>query len=122
MSDRLFPDASVNVKVSATGRGFRNAGGLDEQVIKPSFPRQLSDFHEQVFPQRTADAAVRHFDELFLDPVERGSTLGDELCVYVDLAHVIDDDSHALSFAILQDVVEQGGFPGSKETRQHGNG
>ena len=47
------------------GHGLADSGGLDQQIIKPTFPGQLVDFNHEVFPQRAANATVGHLDEGF---------------------------------------------------------
>ena len=45
---------------------FGDASGFDHQLVEMSFARQLRHFHQQVFAQRAADAAVAHLDQLFI--------------------------------------------------------
>jgi hypothetical protein len=45
---------------------------------------------------------------------------GDEGCVDVHLAHVVDDHSDSPAVPVRQDVVEQGGLAGAEEAGQHG--
>ena len=104
------------------GERFGNAGRFDEQVIEASFAGEARDFLEQVVTQGAANAAVGHLDEFLLGAAEFGAAVADEFGVDVDLAHVIDDDRDAPAFAVVEDVVEEGGFSGAEEAGEDGDG
>ena len=46
----------------------------------------------------------------------------DQRGVNVDFAHVVDDHRHAQPLAVVEDVVEQGGFPRAEKTGKNGDG
>ncbi len=98
---------------------FGNTGGLDQQVVEAALASELADFFEQVFAQGAADAAIAHLHQLLFGAIEADAALH-LVAVDVDLAHVVDDHSHAAAVAVLQDVVEQGALAGAEEAGQDG--
>ena len=91
-------------------------------MIEPSFPSQRGDLFEKIFAQGAANAPVGHLDQFFLRSIERGSTALYQRGVNVHLAHVIDDDRHAATLSIVEDMIEQRGLAGAQESGEHGNG
>jgi hypothetical protein len=99
-----------------------DAAGLDQQVVEAALAGQPRDLLQQVLAQGAADAPVGHLDQPLLGAGERRAAAADERGVDVDLAHVIDDDGHAQTVPIAQDVVEQSGLARAEESGEHGDG
>ncbi|TCU95292.1 hypothetical protein EV686_108135 [Paracandidimonas soli] len=83
---------------------------------------QAAHFDQQVFAQRTADTAVAHFHQLFVGTGKFGASLANQGGIDVDFGHVVDDDRHALSFSIVEDVIEQRGFARAEKAGENGDG
>src|SRR5713101_5019428 len=52
-------------------------------------------------------SSVLHLDEPLVDTRERCAAVLHELCVDIDLAHVVDDDGDLEAIAVREDVVEK---------------
>ncbi|MNQ70287.1 hypothetical protein D3C85_849200 [compost metagenome] len=96
------------------GQGFRDTGGLDQQIIKAAFPGEAPDFFEQIFTQRTADAAIAHFNELFLRTIKADLALH-FTTVDVDFTHVIDDNGNPQVLSVAQHMIKQRAFTRSEK-------
>ena len=95
--------------------GVGEAGGFNEDVVElvPHLSKAAEDTN-QVPAHGAADAAVVHFENLLLG-------IDDELVVDADLTEFVFD--HGNSFAVVrgENVVEERGFSGSKESREDGD-
>ncbi|MNI84131.1 hypothetical protein D3C73_1410030 [compost metagenome] len=47
---------------------FANSRGFDQNIIEASLRSQLVHLAQQIVPQRAADAAIGHLDQLLLGP------------------------------------------------------
>ncbi len=97
------------------GKRFGDAGAFDDEDIEAVGARQGGHFLEQVFAERATDAAIRHFHELFLGAIELRATPFHQCRIDVDLAHVIDDERHPQTVAVVENVVKQGGLAGAEK-------
>jgi hypothetical protein len=95
--------------------GIGDAGGLDEQVIEAA--RLMSCLHafDEILAHGAAEAAVAELEHFVVG-------LFDERAVDADLADFIDDDGEFVAVLLLEDVVEQRGFPGAEEAGEDGDG
>ena len=72
-------------KVCATGRGVREAGGLDDNRVEPAAPaHQPLDDANEIAAHGAADAAVVHLEDFLVGA-------DDEIIVDADLAELVDD-------------------------------
>jgi|GEM_PF-9468 len=94
--------------------------GLDQQIVEAVLGGEAGDLDEEVLAQSAADAPVCHLDQLFGRAIQAGAAATDQVCVNVDLAHVVDDHGHPLAFAVGQHMVEDGGLASAEEPREHG--
>ncbi len=62
-----------------------------------------------------------HFDEAFFGTPKSCAAAARELSVNSDLAQVIDNNGHALTLMISQDVVRRGRLACAEETRPNRN-
>ena len=82
--------------------------------------REAGELHDQVIPQRAADASVRHFDQRFICAAK--FCIGaHKVGIYVDLGHVINDDRDTQTVAIVQDTIKECGFSGPTKAGQDGD-
>ena len=83
------------------GRGIRETGGLDDDVIEaiPALHEFAQDA-DQVAADRATDAPVVHLHDLFL-------RLHNEPVVNANLAELVLDDGNALAVVGSQDVVDR---------------
>ena len=72
---------------------LRNTTRLNKQVVDVLVLRQHRDVLEQICTQRAANTTVRQLHEVLV-ALDQLAT-GNELCVNVELAHVIHNDSNA---------------------------
>ena len=101
----------LEVKGLYDGRGVRQTGGLDQDVIELAFPlrHQFAEHVHQVAAHRAAQATVVQQQDVLLRVVlERH-----KFAVDVDLTELILDDNDALTVVAFQDVVQQRGLAGS---------
>ena len=54
------------------GQRLRDAGGFDQQVVKASLGGQIANLSQKIVAQRTANAAVRHFNKGFFGAAQLG--------------------------------------------------
>ena len=92
-----------------------DARGFDEQVVEAAlFQKVLHTLH-QILPHRAAQAAVAHLQHFVLGAF-------DQRAIDADLADFIDDDGKLVAVLLLEDVVEQRGFPGAEKAGEDGDG
>jgi len=100
-----FLQAAAVLVSKGKSLGYRqrlgNPSGFDKQVIETAFVREASHFVEQIFAQCATNAAIGHFNEFFIDAAQFRTAVTNQRGIDVHLAHVIHDDSHAFSFAIV---------------------
>jgi hypothetical protein len=97
------------------GQRLRDAGRLDQQVVKAARAGQAAHLDQQVFTQGAADTAVAHLDQALFGAAEGHPAAAHQLGVDVDLAHIVDDDRHAHTCAVGEHMVEQGRLAGAEE-------
>ena len=95
--------------------GVGDAGGFDEQIVEATFFEEILHAFHEILADGAAKAAVAKFQDIIL-----GSF--DERAVDPDLADFIDDDSKLVAVLLLEDVVQQRGFPGAEKASQDRNG
>ena len=83
---------------------------------------QLGDFHQQVFSQSAANAAIGHLDQFLIGSAELRRTSGDLLSVDVHFAHVVHNHGDLQALAIGEYVIQQRCLAGSQKAREHGDG
>jgi hypothetical protein len=90
-----------------------HARGLDEDVVElVAALHELAEDADQVAAHRAADAAVVGLEQLLLGA-------DDQLRVDADLAEFVLDDRYALAVLLREDAVQQRGFSGAEEAREH---
>ncbi len=70
---------------------------------------------DQVAPDRAADAAVVHLEQLLV-------RVQDEVVVDADLAELVDDHRIATAVVLGEDAVQKRGLAGAEIAGQHGDG
>jgi hypothetical protein len=104
------------------GQRLRDAGRLDQQVVKAARAGQAAHLDQQVLTQGAADAVIAHLDQALLGAAEGRPTAAHQLHVNVDLTHIVDDDRHAQPLTVGEHMVEQGGLPRAEEAGEHRHG
>ncbi len=102
------------------GQRFCHAGRFDQQIVEAPLACQRGDLDQQVLAQRAADAAVGQLDQPLAGL--RQHAFADQARIDVDVGQVVDDDRHALAFAVGQHVLQQRGLAGAEEAGQYGDG
>jgi hypothetical protein len=108
----------LEVKRLDDGRGVRQTGGLDQDVIELAFlfRHQFAEHVHQVAAHRAAQASVVQQQDVLLRVVlERH-----QFAVDVDLTELVLDDHDALAVVAFQDVVQQRGLAGSAREEREG--
>ena len=52
---------------------------------------------------------------------EKISSVSHEICVDIDLTHIVDNDGDAFSFTVIENVIEKCRLSRSKKTRKNGD-
>jgi hypothetical protein len=104
-SERLSPSSLRKSNVAATGSGSERA-----------------NFLQQVVAERAANAAVGHFDQLFVSPRQVRTAIADQVGVDVDLAHVVHNHRHLQAVTVVQHVVQQSCLSSPEEAGQDSDG
>ncbi len=98
--------------VGQTGRLHNN--GVKGRLARTLALHQAVDHADQVPAHGAANAAVVHFEHVFIGPDH-------QIVVDADLAKLIDDDGVALAMILGEDAVQQGGFTGTEVAGQDGD-
>ena len=94
-----------------------NAGTFNQQIIKPSFSGQVTNLHQQVFAQRTADASIAHFDQFFFGSGKIATTPLNQISINIDFTHVIDDDRDLSAIPVVENMIEKCRFSSAQKPR-----
>jgi hypothetical protein len=89
---------------------FGNPRAFDQEIVEAALGGEPADFAQQVIAQCATDASIGEFHKSFFRPGQICISIPDEFCVDIDLAHVVDNNRNAKSFAIAQDMIENGGL------------
>jgi len=98
------------------GEGLADARRLDEQVVERAFSRELRDLDEKVFPQRAANAAVAHLDDLFI------AVTDENFIVDVFFAEFVFNDGDFVTVSLMQNAIEQRCFTGTQKASKYRSG
>ena len=114
------PRSLFHVLVDEEGLRHRRRIGearrLDDDRVEPPLAlHQPLDDADEVAAHGAADAAVVHFEHLFV-------SADDELVVDADLAELVHDDRVALAMRFAQNAVEQGRLAGAQIAGKDGDG
>ncbi len=117
-----MPFVVAKFERSGDRQGLGYTGRFDQQIIEAPLCRQLRNLLQEIIAQGAADAAIGHFDQLFIRAGQIGAALPNEGGIDVHFAHIIDDHRNAAVLAIVEHVVEQCRLSGSKKAGQDRNG
>lgn len=89
------------------GKRLGDAGRFDQQIVETVLLRQRLHFLEKIVTQGATDAAIGHFHQLLFGSGEIGPAVTNQRRIDIDLAHVVDDQGHAQTIAIGENVVQK---------------
>ena len=113
---RLLADFRIDEeRLCHRSRVGKPGGFHDDGVELALAAHQTGHDADQITPHRAADAAIVHFEDLFVGA-------DDEVVIDADLAEFVDDDGVFLPMRLGQDAVEQGGLAGPEIAGQDRDG
>ena len=115
-SRRAFrPQAFVDEEGLRDGRGIGEACGLDDDPVELLAPlHEAGDDADEVPAHGAADAAVVHFEDLFVG-------IDDEVVIHAKLSELVDDDRIFTAVLLRQDAVEQRRLAGAQIAGEDGD-
>ena len=91
------------------GLRFADAARLDDDIVESLARGDLAELLDQVGLQRAADTAVLEGHQTVV-LLAHHTALLNEVSIDIDFSQIIDNHRKADAFAIVQDLVDQGGL------------
>ena len=102
--------------------GQRQAGGLDDDVVRARLARQQAlDGGQEIIGHRAAQAAIGEFDDIVFGAGVDAAVLQD-FAVHADIAEFIDDKRQPPAARVGQHMADQRGLAGAEEAGDDGDG